>query len=123
MASGMTGYGSAVFALSPDPGKGESFSIEVKSLNSRYIEITTRLPERFSKLDMGLRDLIKKGFSRGVFTVSVSSGASSSECFALNHELVKAYINAENEIKEKFGVSGHVDVGMILGLRDVFLKS
>ena len=60
MANGMTGYGSAVFDLSPEAGKGESFSIEVKSLNSRYLEINTRLPERFSKLDMALRDLIKK---------------------------------------------------------------
>ncbi|MFZ3072938.1 MAG: YicC/YloC family endoribonuclease [Thermodesulfobacteriota bacterium] len=130
MCSGMTGYGSAVFGLSPEAGapmqsmgRGESFSIEVKSLNGRYLEINTRLPDRFSKLDMGLRDLIKKRFSRGVFTVSVGSGAASSECFALNHELVKAYIDAENEIKEKFGVSGHVEVGMILGLRDIFSKS
>ena len=123
MCSGMTGYGSAVFGLSSEDGKEENFSAEVKSLNSRYLEVNTRIPERFSKFEPGLRDFIKKRFSRGVFTVSVISRTAFCNGIRLNHEVVRGYLEAAREIKEKFGVTGSVDVGMILGLRDVFKPS
>ncbi|MEK7880969.1 MAG: YicC/YloC family endoribonuclease [Deltaproteobacteria bacterium] len=123
MCSGMTGYGSAVFTLSSEEGKEENFSVEVKSLNSRYLEVNTRIPERFSKLETGIRDFIKKRFSRGVFTVSVISRTAFCNGIRLNHEVVRGYLDAAREIKEKFGVTGSVDVGMILGLRDVFKPS
>lgn len=123
MCSGMTGYGSAVFGLSSEEGKEENFFVEVKSLNSRYLEVNTRIPERFSKFETGIRDLIKKRFSRGVFTVSVISRTAFCNGLRLNHEVVRGYLEAAREIKEKFGVTGSVDVGMILGLRDVFKPS
>ncbi|HZX35871.1 MAG TPA: YicC/YloC family endoribonuclease [Thermodesulfobacteriota bacterium] len=123
MASGMTGYGSAVFGLSSEEGKEENFFVEVKSLNSRYLEVNARIPERFSKSETGIRDLIKKGFSRGVFTVSVISKTAACNGLRLNHEVVRGYLNAQREIKEKFGVTGSVDAGLILGLRDIFKPS
>ena len=47
MCSWHDGIRGAVFTLSSEEGKEENFSVEVKSLNSRYLEVNTRI-RRFS---------------------------------------------------------------------------
>jgi uncharacterized protein (TIGR00255 family) len=64
----MTGYGRAGFDLG-----GDSYAVEVKSLNNRYLDVKLRMPERFSQLEGRVRGAVKERFSRGSFTVNISA--------------------------------------------------
>lgn len=126
MCIGMTGYGRCDFSFSAVEGAGggearqETYTVEVKSLNHRYLDIHTRLPERFSPLDIKIRDVVKKTFSRGHVTLSISAGRYDGRPLRLNLDAARAYLEAEGELKAKLGVEGTVDVALLLGMKDIF---
>lgn len=111
----MTGYGRSDFDLD-----GEVYSIEIKSLNNRYIDMSLRTPERFSPFDLRIRDTIKKRFARGSFTVHINFVSKGAPEVKLNGPLVEFYKEAAGRLNSEFGVEGGLDVQTILGLKDIF---
>ncbi len=111
----MTGYGRVEFTAGED-----AFTVEVKTLNNRYIDINLRIPERFSQLESRIREEVKRRFSRGSFTVYVTY--SSGEAFGqtLNMDVAKTYLEAARTLKTKLGVTGDADVEFLLRLKDIF---
>jgi uncharacterized protein (TIGR00255 family) len=63
----MTGFASA----SAQSNSGE-FNIEIKSVNSRFLDISCRLPSSFQSLELDLRNQISRRITRGKVDVSVS---------------------------------------------------
>src|SRR6201991_483684 len=72
----MTGYANAAggLASSPEtapsadnvaPRSGTSFSIELRSVNGRFLDLGFRLPDEFRSLEPALRDLLSAAFKRG----------------------------------------------------------
>ncbi len=114
MTQSMTGYGRSEFSLGED-----SFTVELKSLNHRYLEINNRSPERFFSQDIKIREFIKSRFARGAFSVNISSVKKQSSETQINLPLAKSYIDASLEIKNTFGLEGELDVGSIMRLKDI----
>ncbi|MBI2609506.1 MAG: YicC family protein [Deltaproteobacteria bacterium] len=96
MIKSMTGFGS-----SESYESGFNISVEIKSVNHRFLEIKVRLPYDWSDLEISLREFIKKNFKRGYFEVSVKREVGAQEKtggYHVNLELAKNYYKAATHI-------------------------
>jgi uncharacterized protein (TIGR00255 family) len=114
----MTGFGRAGFAIGE-----ENYTVEVRSLNHRYLDLKVRLSERFAPLEPKVRDAIKKGSSRGSFSLYVNAVSGPAGALELNLPLARKYVEAEMELKKELGLAGEVDVPLILRLKDILSTS
>ena len=88
MIQSMTGYGKEIVQL---PSK--TITIEIKSLNSKSLDLNTRVPSSYRAKELEIRDLLAKSLERGKVDFSLnieSSGAETST--QLNEIVVKQYI-------------------------------
>ncbi len=115
MAKSMTGYGRGDIQIG-----GDAFSIEAKSLNHRFIDISLRMPERFYQFEGKIRDEIKKRFSRGAFSIFINAVSAEAPALKLNLPLAKAYMEAAEDVKEEFGLKGSLDIETLFRLKDIF---
>ena len=88
MIQSMTGYGKCILQL---PSK--KITIEIKSLNSKNLDINTRIPSFYREKELSLRDRIAKSLVRGKVDFNLYVEISGEETSAtINEEVVKAYI-------------------------------
>src|SRR5688572_18926631 len=66
MIKSMTGFGQASF----DDGQTQTH-VEVKSLNSKFLDLNLRLPKEFSEKEMEVRNMISEALERGKVSVSI----------------------------------------------------
>ncbi len=111
----MTGYGRADFSLN-----GDAFTVEIKSLNHRFLEIDIKLFDRFFPLELRIRDEIKKRFSRGSVKIYIKSSDRSIADLNANIDVARKYLDEIERIKSALNISGAVDVGMLLNFKDIF---
>ena len=67
MIKSMTGYGRAVETL-----RGREFTVEIRSVNNRYLDCTVKLPRSVSFAEDDIKQAVKQAISRGKVDVSVS---------------------------------------------------
>ncbi len=115
MTKSMTGWGRSDFTIGD-----ETYSVEVKALNHRFIDIYLKAPERFSPLENRIRDEVKKRFSRGSFSIYLSPVQGAAPVLKLNLAMAKAYIDAAKELERELGIRGEVDIPLLLKLKDIF---
>lgn len=88
MIQSMTGYGKCILEL---PSK--KITIEVKSLNSKNLDINARVPSTYREKEMALRDLIGKSLTRGKVDFNLYVEITGEEVTTvINEEVVKDYI-------------------------------
>src|SRR5690606_5249889 len=90
----MTGFGKASLQL---PTK--KITVEVKSLNSKGLDLNVRIPSSYREMELGLRNQIALKLERGKvdFSVFIESTAEQTST-KVNVPIVKAYINQLREI-------------------------
>lgn len=91
-----------------------AFSLSLKSVNHRFLDLHFRLPSGTDSLEMQLRRLLKEKIARGHIEVSLSLERTSSETFSLNRELVWGYINAFRAAAAEFSIANEPDLNAIL---------
>src|SRR5438445_12632688 len=96
------GPGSAAVSASAQANGRMAFSLSLKSVNHRFLDLHFRLPSGTDSLEMQLRRLLKEKIARGHIEVSLSLERSSSETFSLNRELVGGYIAAYRAAAAEF---------------------
>jgi uncharacterized protein (TIGR00255 family) len=103
----MTGYGGAKGAS----GKLE-ISIEVKSVNNRYLDCSIKMPRMFSSFEESLKAIVQENISRGKVDVSVSVDSSNADDVEIkvNHLLAKSYITALRSIAWENELSADINV-------------
>jgi len=90
------------------------FTLSLKSVNHRFLDLHFRLPSGTDSLEMQLRRLLKDNVARGHLEVSLSLDRSSSETFSLNRELVSAYIAAFRAAAVEFCLATEPDLNAVL---------
>lgn len=108
MIKSMTGFGRAVAETD-----GYVITVEIKSVNHRYFEFSSRIPRQYGFLDDKLKSYINSRVSRGKVECYVSIEALNTEAaqVVVNNTLASAYVSALKEIsanydlKEDFGAS------------------
>lgn len=88
MIQSMTGYGKEVVQL---PSK--TITIEIKSLNSKGLDLNTRVPSAYREKELEIRDLLAKSLQRGKIDFSLYIEVTGEEVTTqLNESVVKQYI-------------------------------
>ncbi len=83
----MTGYGKSSLTL-----KSEMFFIEIKTLNSKYIDIHLKMPSFLKILDIEVRNTLSNTLKRGKIECSIfSSNINQSEKYSINKEVLEEY--------------------------------
>ncbi|MCG7407609.1 YicC family protein [Paenibacillus sp. ACRRX] len=116
MVFSMTGYGQSTQEIG-----GYKISMEMKSVNHRYSEIVVRMPREWTCYEDRLRRMVQQRIVRGrvdVFINKERAGESTSSV-EINMQVVDAYMQAAEQLRQKYGMSGHVDVNELLRLPDV----
>jgi uncharacterized protein (TIGR00255 family) len=90
------------------------FTLSLKSVNHRFLDLHFRLPSGTDSLEMQLRRLLKENVARGHLEVSLSLDRSSGETFSLNRELVSGYIAAFRAAAAEFSLATEPDLNAVL---------
>ncbi|MBP2026641.1 uncharacterized protein (TIGR00255 family) [Acetoanaerobium pronyense] len=108
-------------------GRGESktekysFTVEIKTINHRYLDINIKLPRRISFLEEWIRQIIKKDILRGrveVFIKMDMHGQSESK-LSLDTELVKNYNEILHTIKKELNIEEEISLSTITRFPDI----
>lgn len=100
MIKSMTGYGKSVAEFSQ-----KKVSIEVKSLNSKSLDLNTRLPWIYKEKETEIRNMISQKLDRGKIDLSVNFDVLDSENIpVINRSVVKNYYNQLREIANDLNI-------------------
>ena len=119
----MTGYGKGVSSEG-----GETITVEIKTVNHRYLDLGLKLPKNFLFAEDGVKKLISSEISRGhvdLFLTYEKSAALESEYF-VNVEAAKGFLKAAETLKRELKdmqVEEDVTLGYLLKLPDVVSKN
>src|SRR5438067_2986223 len=91
------------------------FTLSLKSVNHRFLDLHFRLPAESEGLEMKLRQLFKEKLARGHVDVMLSLDGTATSA-ALNRELVRGYVEAFRAAALEFGVAGEPDLNVMLRL-------
>ena len=113
----MTGYGRAVETVN-----GREFTVELRSVNNRYLDCTVKLPRSVSFAEEAVKQMVKQSVSRGKVDVfiSVKSENSDDTKITLNASVLEGYLSAMRQMVSEFGVRDDISVSTVSRLPEVF---
>ena len=114
----MTGYGRAVETVN-----GREFTVELRSVNNRYLDCSVRLPRMLSFAEDAVKQAVKASISRGKVDVfiTVRSEAGDEVQVTLNKSVLQSYLAAMHQMVDEFGVSDDISVSAVSRLPEVFV--
>lgn len=118
MLKSMTGFGRAVEEID-----GYVITVEIKSVNHRYFDFSSRIPRQYGFLDDKLKSYINSKVSRGKVECYVSVDALDTEDAAvvINKTLASAYVKALKELSEEYSLKEDFGTAFVSRLPDVFV--
>jgi uncharacterized protein (TIGR00255 family) len=116
MISSMTGYGHGEASE-----EGVTAVAEIRSVNSRYFEVNTRLPRSLSLRENDVREIIRAKAGRGKVSVVVSIERESANNIPLkvNKAATKSYVKLLNELRKASGIKEKVTLDHLLKFSEV----
>ena len=117
MIRSMTGYGRAVQTID-----GREITVELRSVNNRYLDCTVKLPRMFSFAEDSVKNRVKAAVSRGKVDVYIGVNAvqTADVQVAVNRPVIESYLAALRQIETEYGVRDDVTVMSLARLPDVF---
>ena len=111
MIKSMTGFGQG-------SAEGTNFKVrvDIRSVNNRFLDIHTRLPQELASLEMTVKKQVQAALHRGRVDVTVSVEQMKQATFEINRPLVSGYLAAIGELKREFGLEGEVSLELIAKL-------
>lgn len=91
-----------------------AYTLSVKSVNHRFLDIQLRLPAGFDALEMELRRVLKESLVRGHVELTLSVDRSASQKAGYNREMVAGYLDAFRQAREEFRLKGDPDLNVAL---------
>lgn len=119
----MTGYGRAQKIIN-----GRDILVEVRSVNHRYYEYSSRIPRAYSYIDEKLKALLKSAISRGKAEVSVTINniEGKDTVIAVNKDVAEGYVNALRSLNQQMSTDGEcwleddIKLSKLLKMPDIF---
>ena len=117
MIRSMTGFGRAEKTIN-----SLAVTVELKSVNHRNFELSSRVPRSCSFLEEQLKELLKEKIARGKVEiyVTVEDEDSSSVAVEIDRTFTDAYVKALHSLSEIYGVPDDITASVIAGNNDVF---
>lgn len=116
-AKSMTGFGKA--ECSQD---GRTVSVDIKSVNNRFLDVNFRMPRLFSPIEEQLRGILKSKLSRGKIDVYVSYKNTCEDAVSIsaNYPVIASYLNELQEISKQFHIPYKPKLSLLMELPDAF---
>ncbi len=118
MIKSMTGYGRAQGSFS-----GGDITVEIKSVNNRYLDCGVKLPRGYAYLEEGVKSQVQKAISRGKVDVFITINAAGADNvkISVNEPVAKGYIDAMHRLVQEYGIQDDISASAISKFSDVFL--
>jgi len=121
MIQSMTGYGRIESVQN-----GRKYTVEMKSLNHRYLEISLRVPTSISPLELDIKKRISSKLTRGRIEAIIRMDSDNTPVvesrYELNLPLIRNYYELLAQLREEFKLEGEITLGMMAGFRDIFVQ-
>jgi uncharacterized protein (TIGR00255 family) len=108
----MTGFAQVQVRVNPQLG----YTMSLKSVNHRFLDLQFRLPSGQDGLEMELRKLLKEALVRGHVELTLSIDRTSQQKAGYNRELIAGYLAAFDEARREHGLAGEPDLNAALRL-------
>jgi len=111
----MTGFAQVKGQISGPTGKPPmGFTLSLKSVNHRFLDVHFRMPSDSDSLEMKFRRILKEKLARGHVELTLNLERGGTESFALNRQIVGGYIQAFREAAAEFGLAAVLDLNAVL---------
>ncbi|MDH4163442.1 MAG: YicC family protein [Nitrospirota bacterium] len=119
MIRSMTGFGRG-----DQSGERGGYSVEMRSVNNRYLDVQVKTPRNLGALEPRIRKAVQGSFARGRIDVFVNRTGSDAAAVKLtaDHHLAEQYLTIVRELQHRFSLPGEVSVATVLGLPDVISR-
>jgi uncharacterized protein (TIGR00255 family) len=116
----MTGYGK-----SEESFESRKYTIEMRSVNNRFCEISFKYPKYLFTKDLELKEIIKQRITRGKINVSINieNGINNDLNLEVNKDAVKGYLKILKSLKKSIGSKEKVKLDHLLDFSDVFTST
>lgn len=116
MIKSMTGYGQGRAT-----SEGSMFTVQVQSVNRKFLEISVNLDREFMELESAVRQQVGKLVHRGRINVFIQHEmpAEQHSKVVLNKRLAREYLQAYRDLQKQFQLRGEVDLKMVVAAKDV----
>lgn len=97
--------------------------VDIKSVNSRFLDLSIRLPRAYSYLEEKIRPVISNSITRGKVDINISVELFKNEStkITLDKALTKSYLDALQELRDTFGLTDDISVMKVAENRDIFV--
>lgn len=118
MIKSMTGYGSGKAELG-----AKAFTVEIKSVNSRYSDFSIKMPRIYTFLEDPIRKAASARINRGKVDiyVNVECGGEEDSVVKVNTTLAKEYLCGLRELSKELDISSNATAETFLRVPDVFV--
>ena len=115
----MTGFGRAKKNFD-----GFDITVEIRSVNHRFFEFSSRVPRAYMFLDEKIKNLLQQKVSRGKVEVSVilETTDGSSVVLDINRDYANAYIDALRKIGREYKLKDDLKLSSLVGVNDIFVS-
>ena len=118
MILSMTGHGRASEQI---PGK--TLTVELKSVNSRYLDISCKMPKIYIRFEERIKQVISEYAQRGKIELYISFDSftdGDEQTVSLNKSYLKSYLDCLYTIRDEFGLRDDISVSRVAMNRDIF---
>lgn len=117
MVRSMTGFGRAKKEIG-----GLDITVEIRSVNHRYFEFSSRMPRAYSFLEEKIKSRLANSISRGKVEVSVliDDNTENATVIEIDREYTKAYIEALKKLSKEYGLKNDIKTSSLVGNNDIF---
>lgn len=119
MILSMTGHGRA-----SEPIPGKTLTVELKSVNSRYLDITCKMPKLYIRFEERIKQLVREYAGRGKIELFISFDnftEDDDQTVALNTGYLKNYLECLYRMRDEFGLKDDITVSSVAANRDIFV--
>jgi uncharacterized protein (TIGR00255 family) len=111
LTKSMTGYGRSTAS-----GNSLTVTAELKSVNSRYLDIKYKLPKMAASLEPSLKDQLQQVVSRGKLelTIDIDGEGLRNRDISIDWELAETYMDKLKAIRNAFGMRGDITIDTLL---------
>ena len=117
MVKSMTGFGRAELQ-----DEDKKITVEMKSVNHRYLDFNIKMPKKFSFFEAGIRSVLKDYMQRGKVDVFITyeDFTQSRVSLKYNEELARQYMDCFGQIADSFGLENDITVSKLAKFPEVF---
>ena len=119
MIISMTGFGRGEATEN-----GFNATVELKTLNSKFLDVSMRLPQQLQHKELELKEVFQKSIKRGKLNVNVNFSEKDNldSRFEIDFDKVKSYTKILNKVREAAGISKLLTIKDITNFSDIFIS-